>query len=318
MRQISLEEYQQRYRDRLGPGLEGLRLFETEAEDLHLPRRDPISHKYSYGRALIVAGSRGYSGAPVLAANACERAGAGLTQLLVPESIYTIAAMRCDGAVVKPLPSDGEGGFSASALPELLPLLNRASACVLGPGLGPGEGARELVGRILQEAECPLVLDADGLTACAKEPGLLDDCRAPLILTPHEGEFRRLDGDLTEGRLAGALRFSAAHPQVILILKGCGTLIVSGGEAVVNPTGGPAMAKGGAGDVLCGVLAALLAQGFEPRFSARCAVYLHGLAGDLAAKELGEYCLAPSDLIAFLPRAFAAVLNNMGKEAERT
>ncbi len=307
MREISIEEYEKRYRDRAEPGLAGLRLYETEKTELCLPRRDPVSHKYSYGRALILAGSRGYSGAPVLAANACERAGSGLTRLLVPESIYTIAAARCDGAVVTPLPAAEEGGFSASGLPELLAALKKADACALGPGLGPGEEARELVRAALQAAACPLVLDADGLTACAKEPELLKECPSPLILTPHEGEFRRLGGDLTRGRLVGALRFTAQHPNVILILKGCGTLIVSGGEAVVNPTGGPAMAKGGTGDVLCGILTALLAQGFDPGFSARCAVYLHGLAGDLAAKELGEYSLAPSDLIAFLPRAFKSL-----------
>ena len=308
MRQISLEEYQKRYRDQGKPGLGALRLYETADTDLRLGRRDPISHKYSYGRALILAGSRGYSGAPVLAANACERAGAGLTQLCVPENIYPIAAARCDGAVVTPLPADREGGFAASAPEEILPLLEKAKACVLGPGLGLGVGAQELVRGVLRAARCPLVLDADGLTACAGEPGLLDEGPSPLLLTPHEGEFRRLGGDLTQGRLAGALRFCAEHPRVILVLKGYGTLIVRGGEAVVNPTGGPAMAKGGTGDVLCGILAALLAQGFEPWFSACCAVYLHGLAGDLAAGALGEYCLAPSDLIAFLPQAFEQIL----------
>lgn len=304
MREIAWERYREKYRDRTEEPEGTFRLTEAERADYALPRRDLLGHKYSFGRALVIAGSRGYSGAPVLAANACERSGAGLTRLLVPESIYTIAALGCDGAVVTPLPADAQGGFSAAALPAVREALKKAGSCVIGPGLGLGKGAEALVRTVLREAACPLVLDADALTLCAKEPGLLDGCRAPRILTPHAGEFGRLGGELSRGRLAGALRFTAAHPGLILVLKGYGSLICREGEACVNPSGGPAMAKGGAGDVLCGSLCALLAQGMEPWFAARCAVYLHGLAGDLAAAELGEYSLAPSDLIRFLPAAF--------------
>ena len=304
MKELSAARYAERYRDTSGCGAENAVLYETEPDELRLPGREPVSHKYRYGRALLIAGSRGFSGAPVLAANACERSGAGLTHLMVPESIYPIAAARCDGAVVTPLPAAEKGGIAADALPEILGTLRKAQACVIGPGLGLGADTGELVRAVLREAVCPLVLDADALTACAGEPELLDTCRVPLLLTPHEGEFKRIGGDLADGRLAGALRFAGAHPDAILILKGFGTLICRGSEVCVNPTGGPAMAKGGSGDVLGGILGALLAQGFDPWFAARCAVYLHGLAGDLAAAELGEYCLAPSDLIRCLPRAF--------------
>ena len=304
MRKISLEEYAEKYLDKTDLQEGGLCLTEAEAQDFALPRRSPVSHKYSYGRALVIAGALGFSGAPVLAANACERSGAGLTHLMVPDSIYTIAAMRCDGAVVTPLPATEKGGLSAEALPDILGQLKKARACVIGPGLGTGADAKNLVKAVLQAADCPLVLDADALTACAGEPELLFTCRAPLILTPHEGEFQRLGGELTAGRLAGALRFTEKYPNVILILKGYGTLVCRGDAVSVNPTGGPAMAKGGSGDVLCGILCALLAQGFEPWFASRCAVYLHGLAGDLAAAALGEYSLAPSDLIQTLPKAF--------------
>ena len=307
MKELTLTQYAERVRDRALPSAEGAVLREAEASDFALPRRDPVAHKYRFGRALVIAGSRGYSGAPVLAANACERGGAGLTHLTVPESIYEIAAARCDGAVVTPLPADDAGGFSAGAVPHVLAQLKRAQACVIGPGLGTGAGAGELVCAVLREAVCPLVLDADALNVCAGDRGLLNACRAPLLLTPHEGEFKRLGGDLTEGRLAGALRFAQTHSHAILILKGWGTLVCRGTELSVNPTGGPAMAKGGAGDVLCGVLCALLAQGFDPWLAARCAVYLHGLSGDLAAAELGEYSLAPSDLIRFLPQAMKTI-----------
>lgn len=305
MKKLSPDEYAARYGD-LSLGLD-VSLHETEAADCRLPKRSRAGHKYSFGRALVLAGSRGFTGAPVLAANACERSGAGLTQLMVPESVYPAAAVRCDGAVVTPLPEAGEGCASAAALPRILERLRKADACVVGPGFGTGADAELLAEGLLREAACPLVLDADALTVCARRPELLDACRAPLLLTPHEGEFRRLGGELGDGRLSGALRFAGRHPAPVLILKGCGTLICRGGELTVNPTGNPGMAKGGAGDVLCGILCALLAQGFEPLFAARCAVYLHGLAGDLAAASLGEYCLAPSDLIRFLPAAFQTV-----------
>ena len=307
MKELGLTEYAERYFDAAAALNGPFFLTETGAEDARLPHRKPVSHKYSYGRALLIAGSRGFSGAPVLAANACERSGAGLTQLMVPESVYAIAAVRCDGAVVKPLTGNADGCATAEALPELLPALEKADACVVGPGLGTGPDAEAIVRALLRAAACPLVLDADALTVCAGHAELFKECRAPLILTPHEGEFRRIGGDLTAGRLNGALRFTQKHPGVILVLKGCGTLVCRGREASVNPTGGPAMAKGGVGDVLCGILCALLAQGLEPLRAARSAVYLHGLAGDLAAKALGEHALAPSDLIRFLPEALRTV-----------
>ena len=306
MKKISAEEYSGLFSDP-SPAGEAVSLSVSEAGDFALPRREARTHKYSFGRALIIAGSTGFSGAPALAANACERSGAGLTQLAVPESIYTVAASRCDGAVVTPLPASAEGAFSAEALRRVLPLLRRADACVIGPGLGLSEGAAGMTAFVLENAECPLVLDADALTLCGRRPELLASCRAPLILTPHEGEFRRLGGVLSGGRLAGALEFAERFPGLILVLKGHGTLVCRGREVSVNPTGSPAMAKGGSGDVLCGVLCALLAQGFDPLFSARCAVWLHGTAGDLACGELGEYCVTPSDLIRFLPAAFGKI-----------
>jgi len=308
MKKLSLENYAAKYFDKTDELQTQPQLNEAEVSDYPLPRRQPVSHKYSYGRALLIAGARGYSGAPVLAANACERSGAGLTHLMTPESIYPITAARCDGAVVTPLPATEAGSIASKALPLIREQMKKARACVIGPGLGTGPDSGELVRGVLSKANCPLVLDADALTVLAGDSALPDMYRAPLILTPHEGEFKRLGGDLTKGRLRGALKFTGRHPNVILILKGYGTLICRGKEAVVNPTGGPAMAKGGSGDVLCGILCALLAQGFDPWFAARCAVWLHGYAGDLAAKEQGEYSLAPSDLIRCLPKAFRALI----------
>lgn len=305
MRCLTPDDYEQQFSDLCAAGA-AVNL--TEAAHLHLPAREKRSHKYTHGRALIIAGAEGYSGAPVLAANACERSGAGLTRLVVPRSIYPIAAVKCDGAVVTPLDADASGGFSRSAAEAVLPHLKNMSACLIGPGLGLGEGAEALVSCVLREATCPLILDADALTIAGKHPRMLEKYSAPLLLTPHEGELNRIGGNLTNGRLAGTLAFSEAHENAVLVLKGYGTLVCQGTEVFVNPTGSAALAKGGTGDVLAGILCALLAQGFEPLWSARCAVYLHGLAGDLAARETGAYSLTPSDVIRYLPAAFKTIL----------
>ena len=304
MKKLGIEEYRRRYGDPDATAEEGFTLDETGAKDCRLPKRKPNTHKYSYGRALIIGGCVGFSGAPVLAANACERSGAGLTHLMVPESIYAIAAARCDGAVVTPLEADGAGALSAGALDRILPYLETASACAVGPGLGQGEGAHRIVEELLRKAACPLILDADALTICGKKPELLANCKAPVVLTPHEGEFRRLGGNLEEGRLSGARRFTAEHGETILILKGYGTLIVSGEGVAVNPTGSPAMAKGGSGDVLAGLLTGFLAQGMEPYKAACSAVYIHSKAGEAAANEVGTRAMLPADLTVYLPGAY--------------
>ena len=211
MKRLSRAEYEQLFSDFGSQVGDTYSLLFPSAADFRLPQRKPVSHKYSYGRALIIAGSVGFSGAPVLAANACERSGAGLTHLVVPDAIYPITASRCDGAVVTPLHSAEGGSLSMHALDRLLPLLERASACVIGPGLGLGDDSETIVAEVIRSAKCPLVLDADALTICGRTPELLSSCRSPLILTPHEGEFRRLGGDLSGGRLAGALSFCAVE-----------------------------------------------------------------------------------------------------------
>ena len=308
MKEITLHSYQELFGDNCSSCLLQAPPLLAEKEDYALPHRRNNTHKYSYGRALIIAGSAGFSGAPVLAANACERSGAGLTTLMVPDSIYGIAAGRCDGAVVTLLPSDKNGSIAEAGIYAILSALEKASACVIGPGLRINDDTSAVVAEVARQAKCPLVLDADALTICGEHPEILSSCSVPLVLTPHEGEFRRIGGSTASGRLPGALAFTAAHPGATLLLKGYGTLICSGDRAVVNPTGSPAIAKGGSGDVLCGILCALLAQGFDPFFSAGCAAWLHGRAGDLAAEELGEYSVTPSDIISRLPAAFKELL----------
>ena len=305
MKRLNAKNYESMFQDQAGAGVN---VDLLEKADVTLPKRNVFGHKYSFGRALILAGAEGYSGAPVLAANACERSGAGLTQLVVPRSIYPIAAMKCDGAVVRPFDADNAGGFSRSAAEAVLPLLAEANACLIGPGLGRNDGARNLVLSVIRDAACPVILDADALTLVGSSSlRLLDKAHAPLIITPHEGEFKRLGGDVSKGRLAGAAAFCGVHPSVVLVLKGHGTLISRGKNNAVNMTGSAALAKGGTGDVLAGILCALLAQGVDPLEAARSAVYLHGLAGDLAEAETGAWSLAPSDVIRYLPEAFKSI-----------
>ena len=266
-----------------------------------LPRRPRQAHKGDFGRLLILAGSEGYTGAPVLAARAALRTGAGLVFLGVPRDIYPIVAVKCDEAMPFPLPEDHRA------------ILDRAAGCdavLIGPGLGRRPETEQLVLELLEELEVPVVLDADGINALAGHIDVLDGRRAPTVLTPHEGEFARLTGcSLPIGdRLSAARDFAAAH-RCTVVLKGHGTVTAApDGRVWVNSTGGPGMAKGGSGDVLAGMTAALwgqrlLRRGEDdlPRLAA-AAVYYHGLAGDLCAGRFGEYAMLPGDMIEALPQ----------------
>ena len=266
-----------------------------------LPRRPRQSHKGDFGRVLILAGSEGYTGAPVLAARAALRTGAGLVFLGVPREIYPIIAVKCDEAMPFPLPEDHRA------------ILDRAAGCdavLIGPGLGRRPETEQLVLELLEELEVPVVLDADGINALSGHIDVLDGRRAPTVLTPHEGEFARLTGcSLPIGdRLSAARDFAAAH-RCTMVLKGHGTVTAApDGRVWVDPTGNPGMAKGGSGDVLAGMTAALwgqrlLRRGEDdlPRLAA-AAVYYHGLAGDLCAGCFGEYAMLPGDMIEALPQ----------------
>ena len=273
-----------------------------------LPSRPADGHKGTFGKVYALAGSAGYTGAPVLAARAAARSGAGLVFLDVPEEIYPIVAAKCDEVMPRPLPGAG-GQMTARGLHAALERIAGCDAALLGPGLGRGAAVEELAYGVLEHAACPVVLDADGLNAAAEHMDMVDDRRAPLVLTPHDGEFARLGGDLKEGdRLGAARAFARAH-GCVLVLKGHRTITAHpDGRALVNTTGNSGMAKGGSGDVLSGVILALLGRGMDPFLAAASGVYLHGLAGDLCARELGEWGMLPSDLIKMLPGAFRQVL----------
>ena len=265
-----------------------------------LPIRKADTHKGDYGRVLILAGAEGYTGAPVLAAKAALRTGAGLIFTGVPRCVYPIIAAKLDAPMVFPLP-DQDGKLSMAALPEVLAKLEKVDVCLLGPGLGRSGESDTLVLEVFRQCRCPLVLDADGINAVAGHMDVLRGAACPVILTPHEGEFHRLMQVPETDRITGAQRL-AREMGCIVLRKGHETVITDGDRTYVNRTGNPGMATGGSGDVLAGMIAALLAQGISPLEAAAAAAWLHGRAGDLAAKELGQYAMGPNDLLGQLPR----------------
>lgn len=268
-----------------------------------LPVRPRDAHKGDFGRVLIIAGSSCYTGAPSFAARGAVRAGAGLVFLGVPRDIHAIEAVKNDEAMVFPLPSDSEGRLSKDALPKILDKLKNSDICLIGPGLGLSEDTFNIVYSVIENASCPLVIDADGITAVARNIVILERAKSDIVLTPHEGEFLRLGGSLEGGRVEAARRFAQKH-GAILVLKGRGTVTAfPDGDCFLNTTGNPGMAKGGSGDVLAGMIAGLVPQLRDLKSAVPAAVSLHGKAGDLAAEALGEYAMTPSDILGYLPFA---------------
>lgn len=265
-----------------------------------LPRRERTAHKGDFGRVYLLAGSVGFTGAPVLAAAGALKTGAGLVTVAVPESAYPAAAAKLLCAMPKPLP-ERDGVVAEGALPGIFKALRTADAALVGPGLGRADTVARAV---VEEAPCPLVVDADGLNALAGHIDVIDTRRDKVtVLTPHFGEFCRLLGETPEKPEEAAQDFAKDH-GCIVVLKGHRTLTAfPDGESALNPTGNPGMASGGSGDVLAGMLVSLLGQGFDPKWAVPAAVYLHGRAGDLAAEALGEYAMTAADLLAYLPAA---------------
>ncbi len=273
------------------------------------PRR-PDSHKGDLGRVLVVAGSRGMSGAAILCAGAVLRGGAGLVRVAVPADILPIVAGGNPCYMTAPLPHDDQGRLGATAEAEVLRLAEASDVVAAGPGLGNTAAVAAVVCALLKKTTVPLVLDADALNALAGRTEVLRGRAVPPILTPHPGEFARLSGRKVSSapaeRLEAAARF-AAEQGVVLVLKGHGTVVTDGRRAYVNTTGNPGMATGGSGDVLTGLIAALLGQHLEPFAAAQLGTHLHGLAGDLARIDRGEVPLIATDLLDYLPRTFQGI-----------
>ena len=270
-----------------------------------LPMRKADGHKGDFGKDYILAGSVGFTGAPVLAAHACARMGAGLVTVGTPSSVWSIVAGKCLEEMPYPLPEQ-DGKLSAAAYEKIMEKLRGCDAALIGPGLGRSGESDALLCRLAAEIQQPLLLDADGINAlCAHMDSLYQRAGRVTVLTPHDGEFARLGGDLERTDRLTAARDFAARWGCVLVLKGHRTIVAApDGRAAVNTTGNSGMAKGGSGDALSGMLLALLGQGVEPYAAACAAVWLHGCAGDRAAQELGEVSMLPSDLI----RQIAAVV----------
>lgn len=266
-------------------------------EMVRLPRRERDSHKGDYGKLLIVAGSEGYTGAPVFAAQGALRSGAGLVYLGVPRDVYPMVATRCSSAMPFPLPDNPEQ------------LVERARSCdvvLAGPGLGRSSQAQQLIFRLIEDIEGPLVLDADGLNALEGQTQRLRARTGLTVLTPHDGEFARLAGCSLplNDRVEQAAEL-AQDTGCVVVLKGHETLTVDPqGRVWRNTTGNPGMAKGGSGDILAGMIASLLGQKQLtgcvscPGELVAWVVYLHGAAGDAAAAQYGEYGMLPDDTLA--------------------
>lgn len=265
-----------------------------------LPDRNPWGHKGNFGKLLLLCGSRGYTGAAFFAAMGALRSGAGLVFLGVPESIYGIEAVKLNEPVIFPLPDAG-GRLSADAVPEILTRLSQMDAVLVGPGLGQSEGTLAVVRAVLENAQCPVVVDADGINVLSAHRDLLRGRKSPTILTPHDGEFARLGGVIGEDRMSAAAAL-AEELGCTVLLKGHETCITDGTDGYLNPTGNPGMAVGGSGDVLAGVITALLGAGLPPLEAAACGAWLHGAAGDRCAAELGQYGMLPTDMLSALPR----------------
>lgn len=295
--------------------VQGVELAQPDVLAGLAPRRDPRAHKGTAGRALIVGGAQGMVGATVLAARAASRAGAGYVRVAAPASLHDALASQ----LVEQMPvACGEGVFrslTVTALPQVLAEAGHADAVAIGPGLSRHADAVKLMHVLLPKLDMPVVLDADGLNAFAPPDGdlveMLRTAPAPRILTPHLGEMARLTGEMPsalETRRIDAAREWAARWKCVLVLKGAPTVVANErGQACVNPTGNPGMATAGMGDVLTGTIAALLAQKLQPYDAARFAVFLHGLAGDLAAREVGPVGMTAGDVVDRLPRALAMV-----------
>lgn len=265
-----------------------------------LPDRDISSHKGDFGRVLMLCGSRGYTGAAALSAMGALRCGAGLVYLGVPESIYAIEAVKLTEAVVFPLP-ERDGMFAEAAIDNLLQMLPQMDAVLLGPGMGCSLDTFKLTKTVLEKFPGTVILDADGINVLSGHIDLLRGRTGSTILTPHLGEFKRIGGDLTEDRVRSAKDF-AKRTNTVVLLKGYNTVITDGTNIFVNPTGNPGMAVGGSGDVLAGIIAALVGQKIEPIMAAACGAWIHGAAGDICAKEIGQYGLLPTDMLSVLPR----------------
>jgi NAD(P)H-hydrate epimerase len=274
-----------------------------------LPKRAADSNKGTYGTVLVVAGGRGMAGAAALVGAAALRSGAGLVRVACPAEVQPTVASLEPSYMTWPIENDGEGQLRFKPARRAIErLLERADVLAMGPGLGLSADIRDLVHWVVEEVKIPTVLDADALNALAGQTNTLADLRRPVVLTPHPGEFARLTGretsEIQADREGHAVALAQAADHLVVVLKGTGTVVTDGRRIYVNDTGNPGMATGGAGDVLTGVIAALVGQKLSAFQAAQLGVHVHGLAGDVARDQSGEIGLIAGDIVDSLPDAF--------------
>lgn len=265
------------------------------------------AHKGDFGRVLIIAGSRAMPGAAALAALGALRGGAGLTTVATAMSAVSVIAANHPAAMTLPLAEDDDGQIGAAAEEKLLSVIERSDAIAIGPGLGRSETLDSLIMRLYRQARLPMVIDADALNALADDQEWRkSEPAADRILTPHPGEMQRLGGGQPNDRdaqIAAASGWCNDQPRLTVVLKGARSVVCHGNQRYINTTGNPKMATGGSGDFLTGIIVSLLGQNLSAFSATATAVYLHGLAGDLAASALGCPSVLATDLYEFFPKA---------------
>jgi NAD(P)H-hydrate epimerase len=273
-----------------------------------LKPREPDAHKGDFGKVCIIAGSIGMSGAAALAGRAALRAGAGLVRVATPKSVLPIVASIEPSFTTVPLPEDSSGRIAAGAVNTILNLVADNDCIAFGPGLGISQGVKSVLQLLLEQKGLRLIIDADGLNNLSKINDWPHQSKADVILTPHPGEMKRLWAGLFRKPLPADRRGQAVglanKTKTTVVLKGAGTVVTDGKSVYVNNTGNPGMATAGAGDVLTGVITALMGQGLSNFDAAVLGVYVHGLAGDIAAKKTGQISLIATDVIDALGEAF--------------
>lgn len=300
-------------------GVQAFTLDVNEAAGM-LKERPAEGHKGTFGRVAVVAGSTGMTGAAYLCAMAALRSGAGLVTLGIPASLNNILENKLTEVMTKPLPDNGTGCLQEEALDDILDLVRDADVLAIGPGLGKSGAVFEVLRNILGRTHISIVLDADGLNHISRDINLLKKHLGPVVITPHPGEMARLTGlnvaQIVQSPVEVAQKFSQ-ETGVVVLLKGATTVVCHpDGQIYLNTTGNSGMATAGSGDVLTGIIAGFIAQGYEPFDAAVLGAFVHGYAGDLASEVHGQAGMVAGDILGTVPLALKNMYNLLGKHCK--
>ncbi len=290
----------------------GIDIEITEKFKTLLPQRNLNTHKGTYGRVAIIGGSRGMTGAPFLSSQSALKAGSGLIYTIIPKSLETIMSIKLTEAVIRPVEDDNKGYFSICSLADILKEIKDKDVIAIGPGIGVDDDRLSIIKEIINFYNGPIVIDADAINCLSKEPDVLSNMDKTIIITPHPGELAKLLGksikEIQEDRIYYS-KYASEKYNIIVVLKGFNTIVSSPkGDIYVNTTGNPGMATAGSGDLLTGIIASFIGQGLKPIDGAQLGVFCHGLAGDLASFDKGEYGLVATDILENIPYSIKKIL----------